>query len=83
MSSSYITKAENPEIMLGKSPERDREIDNICQMIRNCKLAGIPMVKYNMTILGVVRIGRTPGRGSATYSTFDYDKAKTMFPRAD
>src|SRR5579863_6142935 len=52
MSSSYITKAENPEIMLGKSPERDREIDNICQMIRNCKRAGIPLVKYNMTILG-------------------------------
>ncbi|HEY7390022.1 MAG TPA: mannonate dehydratase, partial [Bryobacteraceae bacterium] len=28
LSSSYITKAENPNIMLGKSPERDREIDN-------------------------------------------------------
>ena len=27
MSSSYITKAENPEIILGKSPARDREID--------------------------------------------------------
>ena len=80
MSSSYITKAENPEIMLGKSPERDREIDNICQMIRNCKRAGIPMVKYNMTILGVVRSEATPGRGSATYSTFNYDKAKKMFP---
>jgi mannonate dehydratase len=80
MSSSYITRAENPEIMLGKSPERDREIDNICQMIRNCKRAGIPMVKYNMTILGVVRSESTPGRGAATYSTFNYDKAKAMFP---
>src|SRR5580700_9264134 len=29
LSSSYITKAENPDIMLGKSPERDREIDDI------------------------------------------------------
>ncbi len=47
LSSSYITKAENPNIMLGKSPERDREIDDICQMIRNCSRAGIPMVKYN------------------------------------
>ena len=37
LSSSYITKSENPNIMLGKSPERDREIDNICQMIRNCR----------------------------------------------
>src|SRR6476661_68921 len=28
LSSSYVTKSENPNIMLGKSPERDREIDN-------------------------------------------------------
>src|SRR5271166_502739 len=41
LSSSYITKAENPDIILGKSPERDREIDDICQMIRNCAKAGI------------------------------------------
>src|SRR5258708_21920861 len=32
LSSSYITKAENPNIMLGKSPERDREIDDLCKM---------------------------------------------------
>ena len=55
LSSAYITKSENPNIMLGKSPERDREIDNICQMIRNAAAAGIPALKYNMTILGVVR----------------------------
>jgi mannonate dehydratase len=74
MSSSYISKAENPDIMLGRSPERDREIDNICQMIANCRAAGIPMVKYNLTILGVVRGERTPGRGGAQYSTFVYAK---------
>ena len=42
LSSVYITKAEYPHIMLGKSPERDREIDEICQMIRNAARAGIP-----------------------------------------
>lgn len=72
MSSSYITKAENPEIMLGKSPERDREIDAICTMIRNCGQAGIPIVKYNLTILGVVRTASTQGRGGCKYSTFRY-----------
>ena len=36
--------------MLGKSPERDREIDDICQMIRNASRAGIPALKYNMTL---------------------------------
>lgn len=76
LSSSYITKAENPNIMLGKSPERDHEIDNICQMIRNCAKAGIPSVKYNMSILGVVRTASTRGRGGARYSTFVYDQAK-------
>ncbi len=80
LSSSYITKAENPNIMLGKSPERDREIDNICQMIRNTARAGIPAVKYNQSILGVVRTESTPGRGGATYSTFSYDKAKQEPP---
>lgn len=76
LSSNYITKVEFPDIMLGKSPERDREIGDVCQMIRNCARAGIPMVKYNMSILGVVRTARTPGRGGASYSTFVYDRAK-------
>jgi mannonate dehydratase len=80
LSSAYITRAENPNIMLGKSPERDREIDDICQMIRNTARAGIPALKYNMSILGVVRTEPTKGRGGATYSTFEYDKAKQEPP---
>jgi mannonate dehydratase len=76
LSSAYITRSENPNIMLGKSPERDREIDGICQMIRNASRAGIPALKYNMSILGVVRTESTPGRGGSRYSTFVYSKAK-------
>jgi len=76
LSSTYITRAEMPNIILGKSPERDREIDQICQMIRNAARAGIPALKYNLTVLGVVRTESTPGRGGARYSTFVYDKAK-------
>ncbi len=75
LSSSYITHAENPNIMLGRSPERDREIDSICRMIRNASRAGIFTLKYNMSILGVVRTESAEGRGGATYSAFDYDKA--------
>ena len=75
MSSHEISTFENPNIMLGKSPERDREIDTICEMIRNASLAGIPALKYNMTLIGVVRTGTEPGRGGARYSTFVYDKA--------
>jgi mannonate dehydratase len=75
LSSSYITKSENPDIMLAGA-NRDRQIDEICKMIENCARAGIFGVKYNMTILGVVRTERTPGRGGSSYSTFDYATAK-------
>lgn len=80
LSSAYITRSENPNIMLGKSPERDREIDDIRQMIRNVSRAGIPAVKYNMSILGVVRSEPTAGRGGSRYSTFVYDRAKQEPP---
>ena len=80
LSSNYITKSENPAIMLGQDPERGRQIDAICKMVENVSRAGIPSVKYNLTILGVVRSGTAPGRGGATYSTFDYDAAKQNPP---
>ena len=73
---AYITNSGIKNVMLGKSPERDREIDGICQMIRNSARAGIPILKYNLTILAVVRTDPTPGRGGASYSTFDYAAAK-------
>src|SRR6185436_18755282 len=80
MSSNPIARAENPNILLGKSPERDRELDDICQMIRNTSKAGIPSLKYNLTFLGVPRTESTPGRGGARYSTFVYDQAKQYPP---
>ena len=80
LSSSPISRAENPHIMLGKSPERDREIHQICQMIRNARKAGIPAVKYNLTLLGVVRTESTSGRGGARYSSFDYAKLEPKEP---
>jgi mannonate dehydratase len=80
LSSAYITKAEYPSIMLGQSPDRDKAIDEICQMIRNASKAGIPSLKYNLTILGVVRTESAKGRGGATLSTFEYDKARQEPP---
>jgi mannonate dehydratase len=80
MSSYDISRFELPDILLGKSPNRDREIDDVCAMIRNTARAGIPALKYNMTFLGVVRTESTRGRGGAAYSTFVYDKAKQEPP---
>jgi mannonate dehydratase len=70
MTSADITRAEMPAIYLGRSPERDRDIDGICQQIRNCARAGVFQVKYNFTILGIPRSGTTKGRGPSLYSEF-------------
>ena len=80
MSSSEISTAEMPAIYLGQSPERDRNIDDICQMIRNCARAGIMQVKYNFTLIGIPRSGTAPGRGGSRYSEFIYEKAKQEPP---
>ena len=80
MSSSEISSAEMPAIYLGKDPERDRNIADICQMIRNCSQAGIHELKYNFTLLGVPRTGTAPGRGTARCSEFVYAGAKPEPP---
>jgi mannonate dehydratase len=72
---TYISNSEIRNVMMGKSPERDREIDAVCDKIRNAARAGFPMLTYNLTMLGVVRTKSTPGRGGATYSSFKYDEA--------
>src|SRR5262249_18374538 len=77
LTNTQLRSAENPNILLGKSPERDREIDQICRMLENCKAAGIPAVKYNLTLLGVVRTASAKGRGGSTLSTFEIGKADT------
>jgi mannonate dehydratase len=80
LSSSYITRSEHPEIMLAKNPERDRTLESFRQMIRNCGKAGIPMVKYNLTFIGVVRTERTVGRGGASLSAFDFSQSEQEPP---
>jgi len=88
LSSSEISRSENPAILLAKDPERNRQIDDICQMIRNTARAGIPAAKYNLTLIGIPRTTPTVGRGGARYSTFVYANAKqdpplTMAGRVD
>ena len=65
LASSHIDKEKHPAIMLADNPERDRDIEQLQTLIKNCAAAGIPMIKYNMSILGVLRTGRRPGRGDA------------------
>jgi mannonate dehydratase len=70
LNSTLIDREKHPAIMLAQSPERDRDIEAFQNQIRACAAAGVPTLKYNMSILGVVRSGTTKGRGDAVYSTW-------------
>jgi mannonate dehydratase len=78
LSSAPVAKHEYPDLMLGKSPGRDKAVEEIQQILRNVAKAGIPAVKYNMSMLGVVRTPRTPGRGASDLSTFKYEGAEQV-----
>ena len=80
LESTYIDNEKHPAIMLAQSPERDRDIEQFQTLIRNCARVGLPSIKYNMSILGVLRTGRSPGRGDATYSQWRLKDAKPKTP---
>jgi mannonate dehydratase len=81
LASSHIDREPHPAIMLAQSPERDRDIEAMQTLIRNCAAVSIPSIKYNMSILGVLRLPtRTPGRGDATYSTWRLSDAHPATP---
>ena len=65
--STLIDIEKHPAIMLG-SAERDRDIGTFQQLLRNCAVVGIGAVKYNMSLLGVVRNREQTGRGGVVYS---------------
>ncbi len=74
MSITTIHNKKMPNIILGKSPERDREIEDVQNMIRIASKAGLKGLKYNFNIIGVLRTEPTPGRGGSSYGTWELDK---------
>ena len=81
LASSHIDREARPAIMLGQSPERDRDIERVYKWIQNCAKVGIPSIKYNMSLLGVVRLEeRDAGRGGTTLSTWRLKDAKPKTP---
>ncbi len=67
-------------IMLGQSPERDREIERMQQKIEVSAKSGVYLLLYNATILPILRTERTvdPNRGYSSYSTWNYTRAKQL-----
>jgi mannonate dehydratase len=80
LTSSLIDREKNPGIMLAQEPERGREIEAFQNHIRTCAKTGIRTLKYNMSILGVVRSGEVPGRGDTVYNKWNYKEAVAKNP---
>ena len=65
-----------PSITLAQDPQRDRDLDTVCQDIENAGKAGLRGLNYNFHTVHfpIYRTESTPGRGGTTYSTFDMSK---------
>jgi mannonate dehydratase len=76
LTSSHIDREERGSIMLGKDPDRVRDVEHIYKMIAACAKAGVMGIKYNMSLLGVLRTGTNPGRGGARYKAWKLADAR-------
>ena len=56
------------------TPQRDSEIERLLKCIRAAAHAGIPSVKFNFTVGGVLRTEPEVGRAGAVHTAFNYDK---------
>jgi mannonate dehydratase len=79
LGSTNIDTERRPAIMLGQSPERDRDIEDIHKCIEACAAVGVPGFKYNMSILGVPSTGEVVLRGGSTSRQF---RAADLDPNA-
>ena len=61
-------------------PELQREIDSICRLIERLAAAGIPAAKYNLSIIGIPRTAKEPGRGGSRNAAFRWNRADQTAP---
>jgi mannonate dehydratase len=61
--------------LVGDKPYRDRQIEQTCEQVRMAAKAGIAAIKYNLSVLQVLRTGHSPGRGGSMYNVWAYQKA--------
>jgi mannonate dehydratase len=80
LKSSHIDRTDRPAIMLGKDPERKKDVEDVRKCIEACAKVKVPAIKYNMSILGVLRTKPTRGRGGSILSTWKLKEAKPAKP---
>jgi mannonate dehydratase len=79
MESLPLEKQSSPDI-LGKGPDRDRQIDSICRLIETLAEVGVPAAKYNLNIIGIPRSESERGRGGSINSTFRWERMDQSAP---
>ena len=77
---SSEARAGTPNIMYGKSPERDQEIDLICNIIQMANEVGIRALRYNMNLVGILRTDEARGRGGSRNSAFRWKEVDKDAP---
>jgi len=80
LASRPIEQAQSPHVLLGKDPERQRELDSICRLIERIGAAGIPAAKYNFNLIGIPRTAKEAGRGGSRNAAFRWEKADQAAP---
>jgi mannonate dehydratase len=73
LNSVSVDRVALPDIVRA-GPERDAEIERLISCIRAAARAGIPAVKFNFTVGGVLRTEPVVGRAGAVHTAFDYSK---------
>ena len=71
--STNVDRSPMPNIMLA-TPERDAEIERAIRCIRAAAQAGIPAVKGNLALTGVLSTEPEIGRGGVRHRAFDLSK---------
>jgi mannonate dehydratase len=71
MTDSDIGRGAGSAIMSGAAG-RDREIEVFQKTIEHCAAAGIPKLKYYLSILPILRMDHVPGRGDTLYNRWNF-----------
>jgi len=74
LGSAAAPRNEAPHVFLGPPVERDRELDQICELIGHLGRAGIHAARYNCAFLGHFRTVERLGRGGERLPSFEYAK---------
>ena len=81
MQAQSIDKEDLPNIVLATSG-RDADIERFLKCVRAAAKAGIPAIKINFSVGGVLRTKPAVGRGGALHTALNIDEFKTPFTKA-